>query len=181
MVLGQFAGILDNWQVAVVAPLRAGPILPLAPLARGGGLPIILLAFQVIGTILGRRFFTLSTEELILELAVLPAKLFDLGFELLGPMHRPSVHGLPISHLLPQFGILAPQFGDFLAKLKDFAPKLPHQFGQIGGLERQKWVDKRVFHDRDACNPDLPSMKSPSVSTKNGMGEALRPCLRKLT
>ena len=116
-----------------------------------------------------------------MELAVLPAKLFDLGFELLGPMHRPSVHGLPISHLLPQFGILAPQFGDFLAKLKDFAPKLPHQFGQIGGLERQKWVDKRVFHDRDACNPDLPSMKSPSVSTKNGMGEALRPCLRKLT
>jgi len=85
----------------------------------------------------------------------------------------PSNGCLPISHLLPQFGILAPQFGDFLAKLKDFAPKLPHQFGQIGWLERQKWVDKRVFHDRDACNPDLPSMKSPSVSTKNGMGEAL--------
>ena len=54
-------------------------------------------------------------------------------------MHGPSVHGLPISHLLPQFGILAPQFGDFLAKLKDFAPKLPHQFGQIGGVQRQKW------------------------------------------
>ena len=134
----------------------------------------------MIGAILGRRFFTLSTEELILELVVLPAKLFDLGFEVLGPMHGPSVHGLPISHLLPQFGILAPQFGilapqfgDFLAKPKDFALKLPHQFGQIGWLERQEWVDKRVFHDREACNPDLPSMKSPSVSTKNGMGEAL--------
>ena len=87
---------------------------------------------------------SLSTEELILELAILPAKLFDLGFELLGPMHGPSVHGLPISHLLPQFGILAPQFGilaavrhsaqfgDLLAKLKDFVPKLPHEFGQIG-------------------------------------------------
>ncbi len=74
-----------------------------------------------------------------MELAILPAKLFDLGFELLGPMHGPSVHGLPISHLLPQFGILAPQFGilapqfgDLLAKLKDFVPKLPHEFGQIG-------------------------------------------------
>src|SRR5271166_6022645 len=89
------------------------------------------------------------------------------SLEVLGPMHGPSVHGLPISHLLPQFG-------ELLAKLKDFVPKLPHQFGQIGWLKRQEWVDKRVFHDREACNPDLPSMKSPSVSTKNGMGEALQ-------
>ena len=81
MVLGQFAEILDDWQVAVVPPSRARPILPLASLARRGGIPLIILAFKVIGAILGRGFFTLSTEELILELAVLTAKLFDLGLE----------------------------------------------------------------------------------------------------
>ena len=110
------------------------------------GVLIVILAFEVIGAILGRRFFALSTEELILELAVLAAKLFDLGFELLGPMHGPSVHGLPISDLLPQFGILTPQFGDFLAQLEDFATKLPHQFGQISRLGGRKW-------DRQACRP----------------------------
>ena len=130
------------------------------------GVLIVILAFEVIRAILGRRFFALSTEELILELAVLPAKLFDLGFEVLGPMHGPSVHGLPISDLLPQFGILTPQVGNFLAQLKDFATKLPHQFGQISRLGGQKWVDKRVFHDGDACNPDLPSMKRPTVPTE---------------
>ena len=33
--------------------------------------------------------------------------------------------------------------------------KLPHQFAQISRLSGRKRVDKRVFHDRNACNPDL--------------------------
>ena len=126
------------------------------------------LAFEVIRAILGRSFFALSTEELILELAVLTAKLFDLGFELLGPMHGPSVLSLPIPDLLPQFGVLTPQFGDFLAQLENFATKLPHQFGQISRLGGRKWVDKRAFHDRNACNPNLPSMKRPTVPIETG-------------
>lgn len=152
--------------MAVVPPSRARPILPLAPLARGGGVIIVILAFEVIGAIPGRRFFTLATEELVLELAVLPAQLFDLGFEVLGPVHGPSVHGLPVSDLLPQLGIFTPQVGNFLAQLKDFATKLPHQFGQISRLGGQEWDDERVFHDGDACNPDLPSMKRPTVPTE---------------
>src|SRR5208337_4296007 len=168
LVLGQLAEILDDWQVAVVPPSRAGPILLLAPLARRGGIPIIILAFEVIGAILGRRFFTLSTEELILELAVLTAKLFDLGFEVLSPMHGPSVHSLPISYLLPQLGIFTPQAGNFLAQLEDFATKLPHQFGQVSRLGGRKWDDKRVFHDRNACNLNPPSMRRPAGHTKTG-------------
>ena len=118
MVFGQLAEILDDWQVAVVPPLRTGPILPLAPLARRGGVPIVILAFKVIRAIPGRRFFALATEELILELAVLTAKIFNLGFEVLGPMHGPGVLSLPISDLLPQFEILTPQVGNFLAQLE---------------------------------------------------------------
>ena len=118
LVFGQLAEIFDDGQVAVVPPLRTGPILPLASLARRGGVLIITLAFKVIRAIPGRRFFALSTEELILELAVLTAKLFDLGFEVLGPMHGPSVLSLPIPDLLPQFEILTPQIGDFLAQFE---------------------------------------------------------------
>jgi hypothetical protein len=152
LVLGQLAEILDNWQVAVVPPSRAGPILPLAPLAQHGGIPIIILAFKVIGAILGRRFFTLSTEELILELTVLTAKLSDLDFEVLSPMHGPSVHGLPICRLLPQFSILTQQAGNFFTQLEELAMKLPHEVGQVSRVGGRKWDDKRVFHDRNACN-----------------------------
>ncbi len=63
-----------------------------------------------------------------MELSVLAAKIFNLGFKVLGPMYSSSVLSLPIPDLLPQFGILTPQFGDFLAKLENFATKLPHQF-----------------------------------------------------
>ena len=176
LVLGQLAEILDDWQVAVVPPSRAGPILPLAPLPRRAGIPIIILAFEVIGAIPGRSFFTFSTEELILELAVLTAKLFDLGFEVLGATHGPSVLSLPISDLLPQFGILTPKCVNFLAQLKDFATKLPHQFGQVSRLGGRKWDDKRIFHDRDACNPDLPLTKRPIVPRKTGWAKLYK-CL----
>ena len=103
LIFGQLAGVIDDWQVAVVPPWRTGPILPLAPLERRGGVPIVTLAFKVIRAILGRSFFALSSEELILELSVLTAKIFNLSFEMFGPMHGPSVLSLPISHLLPQF------------------------------------------------------------------------------
>jgi hypothetical protein len=134
LVFRQLVGVIDDWQVAVVAPSRTGPIFPLAPLARRGSVPIVALAFEVIRAIPGRRFFALSTEELILELPVLTAKVFDLGLEVFGPMHSPSVLSLPISDLLSQFGVLTsqfrvltPQLYDFLAQLKNFATKLPHQ------------------------------------------------------
>jgi hypothetical protein len=126
LVFGQLLGVIDDWQVAVVPPGRAGAIFLLAPLARCGGIPIIILAFKVIRAIPGRRFFALATEKLILKLSVLAAKIFNLGFEVLSPMYGPSVLSLPISDLLPQFEILTLQFGNFLAQLKKFAAKLPY-------------------------------------------------------
>ena len=181
MVLGQLAGILDDRQAAIVPPSRAGPIFPLAPLSRHARIPIIILAFKVIGAILGRRFFTLCTEELILELAVLTAKLVDLGFEVLSPMHGPSVHGLPICHLLPQLGILTPQADNFLAQLQELATKLPHQVRQLSRLGGRKWDDKRVFHDKNACNLDPSLMRRPARHTKTGWAklyllDVLQPC-----
>src|SRR4029079_4688059 len=118
--LGQLAEVLDHGQAAVVPPCRPGPILPLAPLGRRGRCRIIF-AFEMIRTVPGRSGFALSTEELILELAVLPAQLFDLGFESLGPLHGPRVHPLPVAGLLPKFGVLTPQFVDILAQVEDFA------------------------------------------------------------
>src|SRR4029077_12797996 len=75
LVIRQLAGVVDDWQVAIVPPWRTRATLPLAPLERHGGVPIITLAFKVIRAILRRRFFALATEELILELSVLTAKI----------------------------------------------------------------------------------------------------------
>ena len=125
MVFGQLAEVIDDWQVAVVPPWRTGPIFPLAPLERRGGVLFVTLAFKVIRAIPGRRFFALATEELILELSVLTAKIFNFGFKMLGPMDRPRVLSFPVSDLLPQFEILTPQFGDFLTQLSELALKLP--------------------------------------------------------
>ena len=100
----------------------------------------------MIRAILGRRFFALATEELILELPVLTAKIFNLGFQVLGAMHGPSVLGFPIPDLLPQFGVLTPQFGDFLAQLKNFATKLPHQ---LAINQPARWPEE----GRQACLP----------------------------
>ena len=108
----------------------------------------------MIRTVLDRGGLALSTEELILEFAVLAAKLLDLGFELLGPMHSPSMLRLPVPGLLPQFGVLAPQVGDSLAQFAHFTTKLPHQFGQLSRLGGQKWVNKRAFHESSACTQD---------------------------
>jgi hypothetical protein len=92
----------------------------LAPLEGRNEVPIVILAFKVVRAILGGRFLTLTTEELILELSVLTPKMFNLGFEVLRPMYRPSVLSFPISNLLPQLGVLTPQFANFLAQLKNF-------------------------------------------------------------
>ncbi len=43
------------------------------------------------------RVFTLSVKQLIFEPAILTAKLFDLGFELLLPMNGPGMHDFPTS------------------------------------------------------------------------------------
>ena len=86
-----------------------------------------------------------------LERAVLAAKLLDLGSEQLGPLHGPGVHRLPVPDLLPQFGVLTSKIGDFLAQFNHFATQMPHQFGQFSRLGGRKWVDKRAFHNDDAC------------------------------
>ena len=154
LFFGQLAEFLDDGQVAVVAPCRPGPILPLTPLGRRGWCRIVF-AFEMIRAIPGGRLLALSTEELILELAVLAAQFLDFGLELLDPLHGPRVHCLPITDLLTQFGVLASQVVDFLAQFEHFGTKLPHQFGQISRLGGRKWVDKRAFHDGTACTPKL--------------------------
>jgi hypothetical protein len=105
----------------------------------------------MIRAVLDRGGLALPAEELILELAVLTPKLLDLGFELLGPMHRPSMLRLPVPDLLPQLGVLAPQVGDFLAQFDHLATQLPHQFGPFSRLGGRKWVDQHAFHESDAC------------------------------
>ena len=129
----------------------------MTPLGRRGR-GRILFAFETIRTVLGRRFFTLSTEEMILERAVLAAQLLEFGFELLGPMHGPSVHRFPIPDLLPQFGVLTPKAGNFLAQLENFSTKLLNQFvenSRHGGRER---IDKRLRHGKNACIENEPGM-----------------------
>jgi hypothetical protein len=86
--------------VAVVSPSRTGPIRPLAPLGRRGR-SLIVFALETIGTVPDRGGLALPTEVLILEFAVLAAKLLDLGFELPGTVHGPSMLGLPVPDLLP--------------------------------------------------------------------------------
>ena len=110
---------------------------------------------------------------MILEFSVLAAKIFNLGFEVLGSMHGSSMLCLPISDLLPQLEILTPQVGDFLTQLGDFRPKLPYQLGQISRLGDRNWADERVFHDADACNPN-PALMKRSTPHRNGLSEALR-------
>jgi hypothetical protein len=66
--------------------------------------------------------------------------------------------GKPLANLLPKFEVFAPQIGNFLAQFDQFATKLPHKLGQISRLGGRKRVDKRVFHDRTACNPVLHSL-----------------------
>jgi hypothetical protein len=119
LVFRQLVWIIDDWQVAVIPPPRTGPILPLAPLRRRSGFPIVILAFKVIRAILGRRFLALATEELILELSVFTAKMFHLCFEVLSPMYGPSVLSFPIANLLPQFG--AGGVGEVHAKRLSFS------------------------------------------------------------
>ena len=77
--------------MAVVSPFRTGLILLLATLAWREVTSIFSLAFKVIRAIPGRGFFALASEQLILELSVLTAKILNLGFEVLGPMHGTSV------------------------------------------------------------------------------------------
>src|SRR5206468_3847871 len=129
---------------------RTGPVRPLAPLGRRGR-SLIVFALETMGTVLDRGGLALSTEELIPEFAVLAAELLDLGFESLGPMQCPSMLSLPIPDLLPQFGVLAAEVGNFLAQFGHVTTKMSHQFGQFSRLGGRKWVDKRAFHNDDAC------------------------------
>jgi hypothetical protein len=147
LVLGQFAEILDDWEMTIVPPSWAAITGLLPPLPRGGGVLIAILAFKVIGAILGRRLLALATEELILELAILAAELFDFGFEFPLAFDRPRVHRLPIADLLAEIEVVESQSYDFLAEFANFATKLEHQIGQISQLGSWKWINKRVVHD----------------------------------
>ena len=150
LVFGQLAEILDHGQVAVVSPFRTGPILLLAPLAWRGVTPIFTLAFEVIRAIPGRGFFALASEQLILELSVLTAKIFNLGFEVLGPMHGPSVLSFPIPDLLPQFEsshAAVRQLPDAAQELRDEVAAPVRD--KSAGSSRRKWFNKCVFHDTD--------------------------------
>ncbi len=109
----------------------------------------------MIRAIPGPLFFALATEELILELSILTAKIFNFGFQVLGPMYGPSMLSFPIPDLLPQLVILTPQICNFLSQFEHFATKLPHQLGQISPLVGRKWLHKRVFHDNNACTQNL--------------------------
>ncbi len=80
LLFGQPVEFLDRGQMAVVPPFRSGLILPLTAFFRCGW-SLIIFAFEMIFTVLRGSGFALSTEELILEFAVLAAKLLDLGFE----------------------------------------------------------------------------------------------------
>ena len=114
LIVGQLAEVLDEEQVAVVPLFGTRPILPLDSLSRHGSSQI-LFAIETIRTVAGLSGLALSTEEWILEFAVLTAERLDLGFKMLGPTEGVSAHGGPRSELLPEFGVLAPEISDFLA------------------------------------------------------------------
>ena len=171
---GQLAEFLDHGQVAVVPPCGAGPILPLAPPGRRGRRRI-LFAFETIRPVLGRSGFALATEELILELAILPTQLLDLGLEPLDPLHGPGMHPLPIPGLLPQFRVLTPQFVDVLAQVEDFATELPHQVGQISRLGGRKGLNKRAVHNKNACNAN-PTLKKGATDAEKRVGRSFTAC-----
>jgi hypothetical protein len=59
---------------------------------------------------------------LVLELAILTAKLCDLVFQLGDPLLGRGVLTSPIPGLLPQLEVLASQLGDVSAQLRDFLP-----------------------------------------------------------
>ncbi len=169
---GQLAEFLDHGQVAVVASSRPGPIRALTP-SEWGGRCRLLFAFETIGAVFGRGGFTLSTEELILKLAVLGSKLLDLDFESLGPLHGACVLSLPVSGLLSEFGVLTPQFVDFLVQAEQFATQLPHQIGDISRLEGRMELHKGAVHNTNACNAE-PTSKEGPTGAKNGFGEGLQ-------
>ena len=132
LVLGQLAEFLDDRQVTVVPPLRPGPIGSLAAPGGLGGGRLLLLALEAIGAVPRRSFFALSAEELVLELAILTAKLCDLLFQLGDPLLGRGVLTPPITGLLPQFEVVASQLRDFAAQLRNILPQL-RQPGRLDG------------------------------------------------
>jgi hypothetical protein len=142
--------------VGVIPSLGTGPVLPLTALGWLGRGLILVFAIEVIGAVSRRIPLALSTEELVLELAILAAELFDFGFEFPLALDGPRVHRLPVPELLAKIEVLAPQVDDFLAELANLATKLTHQIGQIRQLGGWKWVEKRAVHDKNVCTENLP-------------------------
>ena len=124
--------------MAIIASFRPRPA---TPLTAGLRLWSVVGVVQSIEAISRRRRFRLAAEELILELTILATKMFNLGFEVLAAMHGPSVLSLPISDLLPQFGILSPNAATSCAAqgLRDevAAPVRTNQPARWPGVGRQ--------------------------------------------
>jgi ribosomal protein L29 len=122
----------------MIASFRAGPIVPLTAPGRLGRDRLVLVAIEVIGAIPRRRLLALSTEELILELAILAAKLFDFRFKLSRAIHRPRMHRLPVPDFLAEVEVLATKIDDFLAELVNLAVEVSHQLGQISQFDGRR-------------------------------------------
>ena len=72
----------------------------------------------------GQILLAPSTEELVLELAILAVESFDFGFEFPFAFDGPGVHRLPVPDLLAEIEVVALQVNDFLAELANFATRL---------------------------------------------------------
>ena len=135
LVVGQLAEFLEDRQMGMIPSLRTGVVASLTALGRLGRSRLILLAIKTIGAVPRQRLFALSTIELVLELAILAAELFDFGLQFLGTIQRPGMHRLPVPGLFAQVEVIATEVGDFLPKLADLAAEVAHQLRQISPLD----------------------------------------------
>jgi hypothetical protein len=142
--------------VGVSASLRTRPVVPLATPDQLGRGRFLLVAIEVIGTVPGQGLFALSTEELVLELVILAANLFDLGLEFPLTIDGPHVHRLPKPDLLAEIEVVATKLDNSLAELEHSATKLAHQIGQISQLNGWKWVDECAVHEDNTCTQKRP-------------------------
>jgi len=134
---------------------------------------------QLIRPITPGLLFRLAGEELILELAVLTAKLCVFLLQGRDAPHGVRVSALPITRLLPQFEILpsqtvhlGPQPGYFVAE----SLQQLHHRGQT--CRTQVWFHQQVFHDRYVLPEQLDKVEDQLEF--DGLDKSLQRMLRKL-
>ena len=96
--------------MAIIAAFGTGPAMPLTAGLRPGSLVGVV---EVIGAIGRGRRFRFASEELILELTILAAKLGDFLFQRGDLLFGHGMLTAPVAGLLPQFEILASQLRHF--------------------------------------------------------------------